>query len=237
MPDKLYIVMPAYNESAAIEDTVRHWHAVVEKTGPDSRLVIVNDGSTDNMFDKLIRLTAQYSQLIPLDKPNSGHGPTCYYAYQYAIKGKADYIFQTDSDGQTNAEEFWSFWEKRKEYDFIIGHRKGRKDGWSRVGVAKVLKGILRLYFGVSVKDPNTPFRLMKADRLQPLLEMIPADFFLCNVMISTLVVKRKERLIWLPISFAARKQGENSINFRKIIRIGMKAMIDFGKMRKKIKS
>lgn len=237
MSDKLYIVMPAYNESAAVEDTVRHWHAVVEKTGTDSRLVIVNDGSTDNTFDKLSKLAAQYPQLIPVDKPNAGHGPTCYYAYQYAIKEKADYVFQTDSDGQTNAEEFWSFWEKRKEADFIIGHRKERKDGWSRVVVAKVLKWIVRLYFGVSVKDPNTPFRLMNAHRLRTLLEMIPADFFLTNVMISTLVVKRKEKLIWLPITFTERRQGQNSVNFRKIFRIGGKAIIDFSKMRKKIKN
>lgn len=236
MSDKLYIVMPAYNEATAIEDTIRHWHAIAEKVGPRSRLVIVDDGSKDNTYDKMTRLQVQYAQLVPITKTNAGHGPTCYYAYQYAINEKADYIFQTDSDGQTHAEEFWSFWDKRKEADFIIGHRKGRKDGFSRKIVAMVLRWIVLLFFGTRVKDANTPFRLMKAERLQPLLEIIPSDFFLTNVMISTLIVKRKERLIWVPITFESRKQGTNSINIRKIFRIGMKAMVDFDKMRKKIK-
>lgn len=237
MSDKLYIVMPAYNEAAAIENTIRHWHAVIEKTGPGSRLVIVNDGSRDDTYDRMIRLQGGYKHLVPLTKPNSGHGPTCYYAYRYAINENADYVFQTDSDGQTQAEEFWSFWEKRKEADFIIGHRKGRKDGFSRKIAAMVLKWMVRLFFGASVKDANTPFRLMRTERLETLLEVIPSDFFLTNVMISTLVVKRKERIVWIPITFESRKQGTNSINIRKIFRIGIKAIGDFTKMREKIKS
>lgn len=227
--------MPAYNEAAAIEDTIRHWHAVIEKTGPASRLVIVNDGSKDDTYVIMKNLQATFPQLIPLTKSNSGHGPTCYYAYQYAINKKADYIFQTDSDGQTQPGEFQSFWEKRKDADFIIGHRKGRKDGFSRRVVAAVLRWMVRLYFGTPVKDANTPFRLMKADRLQPFLQIIPSDFFLTNVMISTLAIKRKERVLWIPISFESRKQGTNSINLHKIFRIGMKAINDFGTMRKKI--
>jgi glycosyltransferase involved in cell wall biosynthesis len=237
MSDTLYIVMPAYNEGAAIEDTIRQWYPVVEKAGAGSRLVIVNDGSTDNTYEVMMKLQANYPQLVPLHKSNTGHGPTCLYAYQYAMSTNADYIFQTDSDGQTKATEFWTFWEKRKEADFIIGNRRTRKDGLSRVVVAKVLKWILLLFFGTSVKDANTPFRLMKAERLKPMLDLIPSDFFLSNVMISVMVIKRKERHLWLPVSFTARQQGHNSINMGKIIRIGIKAFGDFYRMRKKVNS
>jgi glycosyltransferase involved in cell wall biosynthesis len=237
MSDKLYIVMPAYNEGVAIEDTIRQWHPVVEKAGFDSRLVIVNDGSTDNTYEMMTRLQANYPQLIPLHKSNTGHGPTCHYAYQYAITANADYIFQTDSDGQTKAEEFWPFWEKRKVADFIIGDRRTRKDGFSRVVVAKVLKWILLLFFGTSVKDANTPFRLMNRERLKPILDLIPSDFFLSNVMISTIAVKRKEKHLWLPVSFTARQQGHNSVNMGKIFGIGIKAFGDFYRMRKKVNS
>ena len=55
-----------------------------------------------------------FPQLIPLDKPNSGHGATVLYLYRYAIENGADYIFQTDSDGQTNPEEFWQMYENRE---------------------------------------------------------------------------------------------------------------------------
>ena len=45
MSDSLYIVIPAYNEEMNIDTVVRQWYHSIQKTGPDSRLVIVNDGS------------------------------------------------------------------------------------------------------------------------------------------------------------------------------------------------
>ena len=106
MEDSLYIVMPAYNEEANIEAVVKEWHEVVAKIGPESRLVVVNDGSKDNTYGKLLELADKYPQLTPVTKENSGHGATLLFAYNYAVDHKADYIFQTDSDGQTNPDEF-----------------------------------------------------------------------------------------------------------------------------------
>lgn len=234
MIDKLYIVMPAYNESANIEETINKWHPVVEKAGSDSRLVIFNDGSTDNTFELMLSFKYKFSQLIPVTKPNSGHGATLLCAYDYCINADADFIFQTDSDGQTDPEEFWKFWEKRNDYDFIIGNRKKRQDGFSRIIVTFTLKLLVWLIFGENVRDPNTPFRLMNAKKLKPILEIIPNDFFLSNVIISMLAVKRNEKHLWLPISFKPRQGGINSINFKRIINIGYKAIADFYAIRQK---
>ena len=51
--DSLYIVMPAYNEEANIEKVIEQWYPVVERTGENSRLVIINDGSKDGTFEKI----------------------------------------------------------------------------------------------------------------------------------------------------------------------------------------
>lgn len=233
MRDKLYIVMPAYNEEANIEETIKNWHLVVEKIAHDSRLVIFNDGSKDDTYNIMLRLRDKYPLFIPIDKPNSGHGATCIYAYNYCINANADYIFQTDSDGQTNPEEFWQFWEKRNEYDFVIGFRNKRQDGFSRIVVSRTLKSLVWLIFGENVSDPNTPFRLMCTKKLRPILGNIPGDFFLSNVVISMFVVKRKERYLWLPISFQPRQGGTNSINLKRIVKIGFNAIGDFYSIKK----
>ena len=235
--DILYIVMPAYNEQDNIDSVVAQWHPVVEKVGEKSRLLIVNDGSKDNTYNRLAELQKQYSQLLAVDKLNSGHGATCLFAYRRAIEEKADFIFQTDSDGQTEPDEFWSFWKNRKDYDFQIGDRSTREDGKDRVLVTRVLRLVVKLIFGESVKDANTPFRLMKADRLHSILEVVPNDFFLSNVVISTVVVKWKERYIWRPITFKPRQAGVNSINFKRIIKIGWKALGDFRRINKSLKT
>ena len=56
------------------------------------------------------------------------------------------------------------------------GHRlrSGRQDGCSRVIVTIVLRMVLRLCFHVSVKDANTPYRLMEAGQLRENLKLIP---------------------------------------------------------------
>ena len=51
--DKLYIVIPAYNEEANIEQVIRDWYSVVEKVGGESRLVIIDDGSKDSTFARM----------------------------------------------------------------------------------------------------------------------------------------------------------------------------------------
>ena len=116
--DKLYIVIPAYNESENLSDLVNDWYPIVEKHNGDgeSRLVIIDDGSKDNTYKSLCSLAESRPFLLPLTKLNGGHGATVLYGYRYAIENGADYVFQTDSDGQTNAAEFEKFWELRKDY-------------------------------------------------------------------------------------------------------------------------
>ena len=188
--DALYIVIPAYNEEANIEAVAREWHEVVRRTGPDSRLVIVDDGSRDGTLSILEGLRDELPQLLPLTKPNAGHGPTLLFGYRYALDHGADYVFQTDSDGQTIPDEFWPFWEARHDYDWQTGFRRHRQDGLSRVMVTKTLRLVVFLSFGVWVTDANTPFRLMTASSLAPHLALVPEGYNLTNVLLSVLYKK-----------------------------------------------
>lgn len=234
--DNLYIVMPAYNEEENIESVVKEWHEVVEKIGNDSKLVVVNDGSKDKTYEKLCELKKQYPCLEPVTKPNGGHGATVLFAYQYALDKKADYIFQTDSDGQTLPSEFWNFWKDRNKHAAIIGHRNHRQDGFSRVFVTKTLKFVLWCIFGLKITDANTPYRLMKREVLEKYIKRIPENFNLSNVMLTVLLIDNKEDVEFRPITFRPRQGGVNSINFKKIIGIGKQAVKDFRRIKKEMK-
>lgn len=226
--DKLYIVIPAYNEEENIESVVDEWYPVAAKTGPASRLLILNDGSRDHTFEAVTALKDKYPNLDVINKCNSGHGPTCLFGYQYAIDAGADYIFQTDSDGQTDPAEFEQFWQQRTVFNFLIGVRLERQDGFSRKIVTNVLRFILWVTFGADVRDANTPYRLMNARTLSLYLQHIPRDFFLGNALLTAAAVKRRDSIKWLPITFKPRQGGENSINLKKIFKIGVKAVFEF---------
>ena len=170
-----------------------------------------------------------------LTKPNGGHGPTVLYGYHYAVSEGADYIFQTDSDGQTLPSEFERFWKLKETYDVVLGKRPGREDGAARVLVEKVLCVLLRLFFGVSVPDANAPYRLMKREVLENYLPMIPKDYHIPNVILTTFFSYYQEKLIFVRITFRSRQKGTNSINLQKIIRIGWRSLSDFRMFRKEL--
>ena len=164
---------------------------MVERCGKESRLVVIDDGSKDNTYSIIKEFSRTHQQVIPITKENGGHGATILYGYKYAVEHGADYIFQTDSDGQTDPSEFPEFWEQREAYDMIIGYRNRRQDGLSRVFVTKVLKLVILLCFHTNVKDANTPFRLMKAKTLEQYIKLIPKEYFLTNVLISVIYQKK----------------------------------------------
>lgn len=235
MQDKLYIIIPAYNEEKNIKSVIEEWYPVVETIGNGSKIVIIDDGSKDNTYKVMTEMAESRPMLEAKSKPNSGHGATILWGYHYALGQGADYVFQTDSDGQTKASEFAAFWKLRDQYAMVIGHRRHREDGKSRVFVTKVLKLVICLCFGVRVVDANTPFRLMQAEALRENIVLVPEDFFLTNVLISVIYTKKKLSVKYLPITFRPRQGGTNSINMKRIWKIGKQAVRDFMYLRKEL--
>lgn len=235
--ESLYIVIPAYNEEENIEQVIADWYPVIQSHNGEgkSRLVIIDDGSKDGTWALLQEAAKSRPLLMPLTKPNGGHGATVLFGYRYALENEADYIFQTDSDGQTLPEEFEPFWQIRKDWDMVIGWRKGRQDGASRVFVTKTLKAVIRLCFGISVKDANTPYRLMKSTTMAEYIDLIPKDFFLSNVILTVIFEKKHCRVKYIPVTFRPRQGGVNSINMKKIFRVGRQALTDFRQINRTI--
>ncbi len=231
--NKLMIVMPAYNEEENIEMVVKEWYPLLELADEESRMVIADSGSSDRTHEILAALMESHPRLEILSDTLKQHGPKLIALYQYAIDGGADYIFQTDSDGQTIPEEFAAFWELREQYDGVFGYRSVRGDGQSRAFVERVVCLLLRMYYGIKVPDANAPFRLMKTESVRKYLSRFTADYNLPNIMLTAYFVYYKEKAAFRSITFQPRQGGVNSINIPKIVKIGWKALKDFSDFRK----
>lgn len=229
----LYIVMPAYNEEENIANVVKEWYPLLEGKSIESRLVIADSGCVDSTHDILKKLQSNYPQLEILSNTEKQHGPKLIALYNYAINKDANYIFQTDSDGQTDPNEFDNFWNMRDEYDVILGHRNVRGDGKSRAFVESVVCFLLKCYFKVDVPDANAPFRLMKCSVVKKYMNRFYNDYNLPNIMLTTFFAYYKEKIKFLTITFMPRQGGTNSINIPKIVKIGWKALGDFKKFKK----
>lgn len=231
----VFVVMPAYNEEANIEETVKAWYPIVAKNAA-SRLVVADSGSTDGTHKILLALKKKYPKIEILSKTGKYHGPKVIALYKYAIRKKADWVFQTDSDGQTDPAEFKAFWEARTKYDAILGKRTERGDGKDRAFVERVVCRLLKHYFGVKVPDANAPFRLMKTELVAKYIDRLDDDYDLPNIMFTTFFAYYKEKIEFKEISFKPRNGGKNSINIRKIVKIGWNALGGFRKFKKDMK-
>ena len=145
--DSLYIVMPAYNEEGNIENVIKKWYPLLEGKAEESRLVIADSGSSDRTHEILTELQKEYPKLEILADTIKYHGPKVIALYNYAIDNNIDYVFQTDSDDQTNPDEFALFWKLRERYDGVFGNRTVRGDGKSRAFVEKVVCFLLWILF------------------------------------------------------------------------------------------
>ena len=96
---------------------------------------------------------------------------------------------------------------------------------------------VLFCIFHSEVEDANTPFRLIKKDVLEECCLKIPENFNLSNVLLTVLLVKRnKKRVNFIPITFRPRQGGVNSINLKKIVKIGVQAIKDFSQIKRTLK-
>lgn len=237
MGDTLYIVMPTYNEEANIRNVVEEWYPILENGDEESRLVVSDGGSKDKTLEILNELKKEYPKLVVIPKPGTDHGTKVILLYKYAIENGADWIFQTDSDGQTLPSEFAEFWNLRKKYDIIMGNRKKRGDGAGRKLVENVLRVYLKLFFGVMVPDANAPFRLMRSDIVKKYIDLMPSNFNLPNAILAACFSRYKEKVTYRVVTFQPRQGGKNYMNVKRIFKIGRESINNFAQIKKNLKA
>ena len=237
MGDTLYIVMPTYNEEANIRNVVEEWYPILENGDEESRLVVSDGGSKDKTLEILNELKKEYPKLVVIPKPGTDHGTKVILLYKYAIENGADWIFQTDSDGQTLPSEFAEFWNLRKKYDIVMGNRKKRGDGAGRKLVENVLRVYLKLFFGVMVPDANAPFRLMRSDIVKKYIDLMPSNFNLPNAILAACFSRYKEKVTYRVVTFQPRQGGKNYMNAKRIFKIGRESINNFAQIKKNLKA
>lgn len=233
--DSLCIVMPAYNEEENITEAVEMWYSKLDGKSDSSRLVVADSGSADKTHSILLELQKTHPRLEILSDTEKQHGPKLIALYGYAVEKGFDYVFQTDSDGQTDSAEFEGFWDIRKRFDGVFGKRTNREDGCFRAFAERVLCIILKIFFGVKLPDANAPFRLMRTDILKKYLYKMHSNYNLPNVMITVYFAHYKEKMTFKTVSFKTRQGGAGSLNIPKIIKTGIRAVGDFKDFKRKM--
>lgn len=201
----LWVIMPVYNEAEALPKVLDEWIAELEKYFNNRyTLCVLNDGSSDDTQKIINQYAEKYPEIKPVDKENSGHGQSCIYGYRLALQEKADWVFQIDSDGQCIPSYLHELVKISEPNKVSYGYRKTREDGFQRIVVSRFVTLFVWSATGVWVRDANVPYRLMPANTLTTIVERIPQDFHLCNILVS-IYQKKNFGINWINIHFRNR--------------------------------
>jgi len=221
--NKLIFIIPVFNESEIIEKVVDD--IIYELSEIDFKVLLINDGSSDNSLEKIKKIKQKYNQKIDyINQENIGHGPTLFKGYSYAVKNSYDYIFQIDSDNQFEISDFKKLWDLREKFNLVVGFRKNRKDSSYRIALTRIVRVLILFLFFVKIKDSNCPFRLMHKDLLIQCIKLIQNNTLIPNIFISIIAAKKKT-LFFKEISHLDRQTGRVSIVNIKLMFFCLKAL------------
>lgn len=208
---RLWVVMPVFNEEAAVAEVFAEWLPALRRLGVEFRVLAVNDGSTDSTPELLRAIAGANPEVDVHDRPNSGHGQSCAHGYRIALQRGADWVLQLDSDGQCDARFLPALWQASASHPVVFGHRLRRDDGWARWCISRAVSLVGVVAAGTWAADANVPYRLMRRDALERALAELPADFRLVNVLLA-LRFQRDGGIRWIPIRFRRRFGGSPSL-------------------------
>jgi glycosyltransferase involved in cell wall biosynthesis len=212
---ELTVVVPVYNEEAAIAGVLASWTAELERLGIDHRLAVYDDGSVDGTPAILAGLVERNPRLSIVRQANRGHGPTILRGYREA---GTPWIQQVDSDGEMAAAHFATLWHERERYDFLVGDRQDRESPLVRRLVSAGSRAAVHLMIGNGVRDVNSPYRLMRRETLVPLLDLLPEDAFAPNTLLSGLAARAGLRIFERPVPHEGRRTGRGSLNAARLV-------------------
>lgn len=154
------IVMPVHNEAESIEDVIMEIYNEISPRLP-LEFIICEDGSADGTKEILLNLNKKIPMKLIMGKKRKGYSQAFIDGLK---KTSANYVFCLDSDGQFVPSDFWKLYEKKNDYDAIIGWRQNRADENFRIIMSNGYKFIHRLLFRVPLHTPSCSFLLIKKE-------------------------------------------------------------------------
>jgi len=213
---ELSTFFPFYNEEANIEAQTKDALRVLPQFANKFEIILVDDGSIDKT-GKIGQKLAQKYRLVKIirHRVNKGYGG----ALKTGLKNsRYKWIFFTDGDRQFKLTDLSELIEKSDKADLVIGYRQKRADSPIRLLNAKLFNLLIKILFGLKVRDVDCAFKLIKKRVLDDV--KLKSDGALLS---SELLIKAKKkgyRIVEVLVNHYPRQVGsQTGANFKVIFK------------------
>lgn len=224
---KISIIVPCYNEEAAITIFHRETTAVMHTLDYDYELLFINDGSGDNTLSILKQLCADdpHSKYISFSR-NFGKEAAMYAGF---CNASGDYVAVMDADMQDPPSllpEMITYLESG-EYDSVATRRVTREgEPHIRSWFARQFYKLINHISEADIVDGARDFRLMKREMVDAIVAMSENNRFSKGIFgwIGF-------RTYWLPYKNIERVAGETKWNFWKLFKYAISGIVNFSEV------
>ena len=190
MENKLYLVIPCYNEEEVLPETSKRLKEKVTslitkgKIDEGSRIVFVNDGSKDRTWELISELHKQDPMFSGINlSRNRGH-QNALLAGLMTVKDHADMVISMDADLQDDIDAVDEMVEKYLNgVDIVYGVRSSRaKDTFFKKATAEGFYKLMNS-MGANTVFNHADYRLMSRRTLEGLAQFGEVNLFLRGIV------------------------------------------------------
>jgi glycosyltransferase involved in cell wall biosynthesis len=204
------VTIPVLNEAATLERQVLILHEFLKKNYPQPgqwRIVIADNGSTDDTFAIAERLNAQHPDIVPIRVPRKGVGLALKTSWG---QSKADMVGYMDLDLATDLPHFLEAYDAvaNRGCDLVYGtrlHPKSKVIGRTlkREITSRVFNLLLKTYLGVKFSDGMCGFKWLRREVYQPLHEAgAVSDGWFFSTELLTIAEWKHLKMLELPVQW-----------------------------------
>jgi glycosyltransferase involved in cell wall biosynthesis len=200
IPQKVSIIIPALNEEQSIEQVVRG----LVGSFPDSEIIVVNDGSTDNTEI----LANQAGALVISHASPRGYGAALRSG---VLASTRDFVLFCDADGQHRIEDVARVMAECSNCNMVVGARTRNSHVQINRRPGKfIIQHWANILANQKIPDINSGLRIIDKCVLLKCLHLMPTGFSFSTSSTFALL-KGNYAVKWVPITAEARK-GESTV-------------------------
>lgn len=223
MTVKLSIVVPAFNESAGIQTTVRRLAEVVTPLSLTTEIIVVDDGSRDATFDRAAQAAA-HGVTVRVLRLSRNFGKEAALLAGLSEAG-GDAVVTIDADLQHPPElipEMVAAWTRGAKIVHGVKRSRG-EEPWFATLRARIVNSLLTRLTGVDVQN-SSDFKLLDRVAVDTLVRMLPERRRFYRGL-ATWIGFPQETLLF---DVAPRAAGSSAWSFRALLGLALTAMVSF---------
>jgi glycosyltransferase involved in cell wall biosynthesis len=204
---ELSLVFPVFDEEGNVGLMLDDAVSLGGRLGVPFEVVVVDDGSRDRSAEEIEARERKHPEVrVVRHASNRGYGAALCSGLR-AATGR--WIFFCDADGQFDLDELESLLGHRDAFDVVVGFRSPRRDPLGRRALAWVWGCLVRVVYGLPVRDVDCAFKLFRREVLEGM--PIASRGAFVNTEILVRARRAGHRIHEVPVSHRPRLHGRQS--------------------------